>query len=70
VETPLFWKERLVVDTNETEYILSELNTESILKTIINNKWKDIFNYKNNFDQLYSVTSVFSAFLLLMQTSR
>lgn len=57
METPLFWQERLVVDENETEYILSELNTESILKTIITHKWKYIFNYKNNIDQLYSVTS-------------
>ena len=53
----LGWLKKVYSRTGEARYIFSELDKISVLKAIITNTWKYIYDYKNKTGQLYSITS-------------
>jgi arylsulfatase A-like enzyme len=54
---PLSWLRRVFSQKPLTKYEYAELDTGSILKTIITPQWKYIFNFQTTKAQLYNITS-------------
>ena len=53
----LFWLKKTLLRKDTPNYNFAELDTGSILKTIITPEWKYIYNYRDKMEQLYNIKS-------------
>ena len=51
----LWWAKHKLLKSQKINYNFSELDRNSILKTIMTSEWKYIYNYKDKTEQLYNI---------------
>jgi len=53
----LSWLKKILLRKDNRNYNYSELDETALLKSIITPQWKYIYNYKDDTEQLYNITS-------------